>query len=401
MQTNMQPTGHLANLLSGQPVAIAPGFWSSVAGEIDTIGTTITAADIEHRRKDQAARIINPETGQVVANTAGVHDSKGTPAGSFAHLQLTGVMLSQDFLWYRGVNHLAAELIAAENNPNVVGILLEVNSGGGQARAGQMLLSTMESLTKPVYVLAHYMASAAVMATLPAHVIAASSPGVEVGSIGTYVQIHKGAVKYENDNYKTIYAAKSTLKNRFLRAILKGDYDPYEKYINQVNEMFLANVRKHRKVTADTLTGDMFFAKDAKAKGLIDMVKSYQEVLAMMRNKIAVDAQLKKRTPAKATATVKPLPPSTKPKAVAKALPPVVVKAELPAWKNSATDQLVRANSKKPQPTANYEAMQKSKANLKPWENGTTDQIARSPSYINSPINREVAARIAKSKNNN
>lgn len=295
MQTNVQPTTTLADYLSGQAIAMPPGYWHSVAGELATIGPTITAADIQQRREAQAGKIISMDTGQVVETANGLNDYQRTPNGSIAHLQLAGLMLSQDYLFFRGVHHLAAEMIAADNNPNVSGILLEVNSGGGMFTAGQMLLSTMQSIKKPVYVLAHYMASAAVLATLPARVIVASSPGVEVGSIGTYIQINESAIQAEKKTIKTIYAAKSTLKNKLLRAVFAGDYSPYEKYVNEVNEMFLASVKKHRtKATPATMTGEVFFAETAKRNGLIDMIGSFQDVVRWMANHLKVEENARK-----------------------------------------------------------------------------------------------------------
>jgi ClpP class serine protease len=115
----------------------------------------------------------------------------------------------------RGVHHVARELQEAEDNPNVKGILLEVNSGGGHATAGSMLLATLADLRTPVVVFTHFMASAALMATLPAKYVVASSQAVQVGSIGTYLDVNKLAIEVQNKYFKTIYAKSQPAKTGF------------------------------------------------------------------------------------------------------------------------------------------------------------------------------------------
>lgn len=281
MQSNNQ-INQLIDSLNGQPLAVSPGYWQTVESEVSTLAGSMTGAEIERRKAAVAARLMSSTGQPVVAGPANLNDSTGTPSGSIAHLQLSGVMLSHDFLWFRGVNHLTAELTAADSNPSIAGVLLEVNSGGGMVTAGQMLAATIAGMSKPVVVLTHFMASAAIMGTLPANKIVASSPGAEIGSIGTMVKVDKWVADMNKKRYHVIYADKSTNKNNDHRAAQDGDYAPLAKRVNQINEMFLQSVRTHRLLKGDvkgTLSGGMFMAKDAKARGLIDDIGGQKKAL--------------------------------------------------------------------------------------------------------------------------
>jgi protease-4 len=290
MQTNLHYADLLTDLLQREPIAVDTDYWQGVVAELKLIsGTGISAAEVDARRAKTAPRLLS-STGTVI-NTRGqvnLNDKTSTPAKSVAHLQLSGLMVSSDLLWFRGVHRLTAALMAADANPRIGGVLLEVDSGGGQVTAGQMLLSTLTGMKKPVVVLAHYLASAAVMATLPANAILASSPGARVGSIGTFITIDKLAIGTDQTRYRTIYAKKSTRKNHMTREAQRGNFKPIEKHVEQINERFLSEVRKFRPLKGDiptTLSGEVFFAAEAQRRGLIDRIGTFNTALTILNGK--------------------------------------------------------------------------------------------------------------------
>lgn len=335
MQDQLQ--AGLLNSLTGEALAVAPGYWHGTLSELALLSTTgITGAEITARKAEGLPRLLTASGDQVNGGKpADLNANRSTPARSIAHLKLTGLMLASDFLFYRGVNHLTAALLAAEQNPNVSGVLLEVNSGGGQGTAGDMVKSTLASMKKPVVVLTHYMASAALLGTLPAFKIVASSQGVQVGSIGTYVQISTAALQNEKRNYQTIYAKQSTAKNKNHRAALDGDFKPYQELVDKFNGLFIQNVRQYRRLSVnvtETLSGDMFFAKDAQLRGLVDHVGTFSDAVKMLSAEIVRRGVVKGRA-ARPVATRKPTPPP-------------VPNAARP-WLNNPTNQKVIANQLK------------------------------------------------------
>lgn len=200
-----------------------------------------------------------------------------TPPGSIAHLKLQGVMRSQDGASTRGINSLLADFHAAYQNDNIDGILLEVNTGGGESLAGTILQATIAESPKAVVAWAHFMASAGVRATAPADEIIASSTGSEIGSIGTFITLSKYFASWYNNYYEDMYASKSTNKNRDFREYMKGNKEPMQKAIDTHNEYFLDEMKRYRPLKRDvdhTLSGEMFYATEAKSRGLVDGIGS-------------------------------------------------------------------------------------------------------------------------------
>lgn len=225
------------------------------------------------QRREEAKPTVLDSAGQLMPMAA-LADQAATMPGSIAHLKLTGVMRSQDGLSTRGITTLIQDFAAAEQNGNIMGVLLEVNSGGGEVTAAQMLLSALSGYSKPIVAWVHTMASGAVYGTLPADEIVASTAGAQIGSIGTMMTIPRGFADWYNQSYTDLYATKSSRKNEDFRGYLQGDTRGLQKNLDETNEIFLSEVQRYRPITdaAQTLSGAMFFAKDAKRRGLIDSI---------------------------------------------------------------------------------------------------------------------------------
>lgn len=197
-------------------------------------------------------------------------------------LSLEGVMRSRDGLSSYGVGSLVNNLRSADSNPEVGGVILKVNSGGGESIAGQMLQSAVRDMSKPVLVLADFMASAAVRGTLDAPYIWASSKGSEIGSIGTMVSINRQISEYYRANVEEIYAEQAADKNREWRDYLAGNRMPLIESLTEHNEVFIEEAKEKRGVKPEALTGRMFMAERAKEMGLIDRVGTFKEAVEFL-----------------------------------------------------------------------------------------------------------------------
>ncbi len=240
-------------------------------------GCSFADLGIAERRKSSLPSFLTPHSGAYILtdNTLELSDVEKVTPGSIAHLKLSGVMRSDDGLSSRGINNLMRDISKANQNPNIIGIIIEANTGGGESRSGVMLNSAIEGSEKPVIVLAHLLASAGIRGTLAADEIIASGTGAEFGSIGTYITYNKNFKEWYVSNYEDIYASKSVNKNKEFRAMLKGDIKPLTESVDKSNEMFLQEVKKYRPLTGDIdyiLSGELFYAKEAKKLGLVDSI---------------------------------------------------------------------------------------------------------------------------------
>lgn len=200
------------------------------------------------------------------------------PPNSVALLKLTGVMRSQSGISSPGVDRMANDLRSAYSNPNVAGVVIETNSGGGETLAGNMLKSAIAERNKPVVGFGHLVASAAFRALTGADEIVMSSEFSEVGSIGTMVQLDTRALSKFRDRVAEFYGSDAPNKNGELRRALSGDYSGIQQRVNELTVQFHNEIKRDRPLRGDadkikdTLSGKMFDAVEGKRRGLIDAV---------------------------------------------------------------------------------------------------------------------------------
>lgn len=284
-KNEVRPNRDIENfILSGQFEMDEMWGWDQLAQYMNdlyalSVGMPYQELGISSRRASSLPSLIVQSSSGVrfVRDANIIHHPKETPAGSFAHLRLQGVMRSQDGISSRGVSSLLSDIQAAYQNENIEGILLEVNSGGGESLAGTMLQGALADSPKPVVVYAHMMASAALRATLPVAEIVASGEGAQAGSIGTFITLDRSFAEWYKTWYEDLYADKSVNKNREFRDFLEGNRDTLRKSINRSNQVFLDEVQAYRPLRRDvehTLSGAMFNAREAKSRGLVDSIGS-------------------------------------------------------------------------------------------------------------------------------
>lgn len=207
-------------------------------------------------------------------------------AGLVAVLDLAGPIMKNDFCGAPGASTLARWMADFEATPEVTGVVMRVDSPGGDAYAMLMLASQIESMTKPVVSLVNAGQACSAAYGIPAagDLIMSANDMDVFGSIGTYVRLndYRGADEKRGIKVHTIKATRSAAKNRDFDEAMDGDpsnpSDPKykalrENYVNPFNEQFIALVQRNRPGVKDeneVLEGKVFFAPDALMHGLID-----------------------------------------------------------------------------------------------------------------------------------
>jgi protease-4 len=218
------------------------------------------------------------------------------PEGSVGRIVLDGAMRMRSGLSTRGVDVIAQDFREMQADPNIVGVVVEVSSGGGEPIAGALLQSLFEASEKPVVALVHYGLSAAYKAVLTADEIVLSTKQSEVGSIGTVVTINKEVVRYLTEQMEYIYASTSPRKNEMLRNYMAGNRDVIEEMVTERNEIFLQDVLQYRGLTDDeetrqgALSGAVFVGEDAINRGLADSIGTLEYAVSNVINLAARDS---------------------------------------------------------------------------------------------------------------
>ena len=249
--------------------------WYAHQLELIEQGVPYAELQLSKRREQSLASIFTNQNGyQLIKGATNDLSNTEVPKGSFAHLKLSGVMMAEDGLSSRGIQHMADNIAQAESNPNIQGGIIEANTGGGQAIAGTILSNALKEANKPWVVYYHQLASAGVKGTLPARAIYASGEEAQIGSIGTMVSLNKRMLEFYRNNQEDIYAEASSRKNREYREYQKGNRGPLLQRLNQSNEFFINAVKQHRQINGTqeqrdrVFSGEMFFAPEAQEVGL-------------------------------------------------------------------------------------------------------------------------------------
>ena len=249
---------------------------------------------IDLRRIDAQAVLIDKFLSRDIADMSGVRlsDSKplmeagkysDAPEGSVAVITLKGDMLKDGTMCSYGTEEVAAAMREAASSPKIIGIRLDMDSGGGAVDAIAPMLDAIsfsQSQKKPVVACCDLCASACYYVACHCNkIIADNDISAEFGSIGVMMQFPDYAKYYEQKGIKvhTIYSDLSTHKNAPFEAALKGEYKSIkEEMLNPLAREFQQAVKSHRPNLDDKvdgiLNGRMFFAKDALKYGLIDAI---------------------------------------------------------------------------------------------------------------------------------
>jgi len=237
------------------------------------LGATFADLFIDAKKESEAVEYVNVKGGKI------------------AVVPLKGVMMLESGLCNAGIQRVSNIFREQSNNPDVLAIVVDANTGGGEALAGQEFSNAVAESTKPVLFYAHFLASAGVMASLHADEIYAAGNQTEVGSIGVMATINKEFLDWYKEAFTSYYADTSPNKNEELRSLLDGDPSKLVEALNKADERFMADVKKYRPLQGDaatireTLSGRMFFASDAQKRGLIDGIKNKAEVILLQQNR--------------------------------------------------------------------------------------------------------------------
>lgn len=192
-----------------------------------------------------------------------------------AQVNLKGTMLSEGGLCTYGIDHVCEQVAQADANPNVMGIVLNTHSGGGEVTAAQRLSNAISQCSKPVVQFVDGMAaSGAYWVGAVCDEIVMGGKTTEVGSIGVVIQIDGEVLNYLRENLISIFSDGSEGKQDVFKAILAGDFEfVKKKSLNPLRAEFVKLVKNGRPdVTDEAMTGTMFYAPQALKAGLADRI---------------------------------------------------------------------------------------------------------------------------------
>lgn len=220
-----------------------------------------------------------------------------------AIIPLHGTMIKYGTMCAYGADEIAEAIDEAAADKKVMGIVLDIDSGGGAVDAVAPLVDAIrrtKAMGKPVVACCDLCASAAYWTACECNeIMAANAISSEFGSIGVMMQFPDYAKYYEKEGIKvhTIYSNLSAYKNAPFEAAKKGEYESIKaEELDPLARKFQANVRAKRAGKLDEnvegiLNGKVFYAEDALKNGLIDSIGTLDRAVSRVRE-IAADANI-------------------------------------------------------------------------------------------------------------
>lgn len=251
--------------------------------------------------------LLNKDTAFIpVADTIQITaQAEGAPATALSEstdedvvciIPIRGTMLKYGTMCSYGSDEYAAMMDAARLHPKVRGVVLDIDSGGGEAAAVPVLIQAVQRLQKagkPVVASVDFCGSAAYwLASACDRIYVNNAEVAQVGSIGAMAVLIDDRKASEEAGYKRIYifAPQSADKNRAYIDALDGKPEALkETSLRPLAQAFIDAVRTNRagKLKEDTpglLTGAVFYPAAAEAAGLIDGVLTQEEAIQVTRD---------------------------------------------------------------------------------------------------------------------
>lgn len=216
---------------------------------------------------------------------------KDAPQGSVAVIPVTDAIMKYDYCGAYGTKSLSMFIKDAEAAKGVVGILLDMDTPGGEVYGTKNMSDVVGQCSKPV--VAHisdgYCASAGMYIACRASKILMQQPTDKVGSIGVYTTLIDAKGAYEKLGYKvkTIYSPTSPKKNSAYKEAMDNDnVIPMQEDLAYLDKVFMQTVREGRgaKLNEVALEGGMFYTDEAIEMGLCDGYASFEGAIETVIN---------------------------------------------------------------------------------------------------------------------
>jgi protease IV len=190
---------------------------------------------------------------------------------------------------------IVAEIEAADRNPNIKAIILEINTGGGTVVASKEIAAAVENADKPVVAWMREKAASGgywVAASCDTIVADPATMTGSIGVIGSYLEF-SGLFEEYGIKYERLVSAQYKDSGSPFKELTLSERALLMKKIDMINEMFIAHVSRTRHMETSQVraiaTGEVFLGVEAKELGLVDVLGSKAEAIAAAEELAEID----------------------------------------------------------------------------------------------------------------
>ncbi len=226
---------------------------------------------------------------QVLAGRSGGASSANTSGSKVAVIPVQGAIQKRGGMCSLGTKDLVAQLNAANRDPEIAAIVLDIDSPGGQVDGTEEFAQAVAASGKPVVAYIDGLGASAAywIASQAAHIFINSASTGYAGSLGVLCMSMDQSAFLEKQGVKVEILRSS-------RAVDKARLNPVEPLsdavraqvqadLDQIADTFISAVEKGRagklSTKEDVFTGKVYRGADALKYGLVDKVGSLQDAV--------------------------------------------------------------------------------------------------------------------------
>ncbi len=227
-----------------------------------------------------------------IAESRGLY---GLTSNGIGIIPIMGLMTKGGSKFGTSTNEARRALSQAVNDPNVKAIMLHMDTPGGSFAGTDEFANDVYAASQIKPLAAHgddLVASAGMYVASQAPRFTMNKSG-EAGSIGTYAVVEDSSGAAEMAGVKVHLVSTGEMKGFGADGveITEQQLSRFKEMVNNAQTFFSSAIQTGRNLTAAQVKslvddGGVYFAKDAKAKGLIDAVESYDVALEKLASRI-------------------------------------------------------------------------------------------------------------------
>ena len=228
---------------------------------------------------------INQDGNKVKLDEAG-----RVPSGTIAVVDMIGAIIKYGDWCTYGADEIVGALRAADNNPNIIATILNVDGPGGSVSAVAPFAEFGTTKKKPVVGLFDQCCSAHLYGMLSCvdHVMAGNTISAAIGSVGVVLSWADNRKYLEKLGYvfHEVYPEESANKNEAFRLAMEGQYDMIKTEMLSPIAIKFQDAVKAARPNLDLkvpglITGKVFGAEAALEANLIDSIGSMYRAIEM------------------------------------------------------------------------------------------------------------------------